>query len=325
VSQQAEHHSGLVGRVRRLWRSGGGLSAQAEQLVARHWSKMATEGAQVTSWTESPLVVTNINRLVSGDVGTGWLKHACETYLLKDGRGVERGLSIGCGTGALERQARTMGACQVMDAYDLAPGAVEEARRQAEQEGIDGISYEVRNLEALDLPRHHYDVVFASSSIHHIRSLEHLFDQIRRTLRPGGVFVMLEYVGPSQFQFTPKAVRIINEILAVLPPRFRRMASRPGEEKTEFRVSPIEYMNATDPSEAVRSAEILPLLQRRFSILEKRDFGGTINHMLLQDIIQNFDDGTPEGEGMLALLLYFEMLLIEERVLDSDFCFVVAA
>ncbi len=46
--------------------------------------------------------------------------------------------------------------------------------------------------------------------------------------------------------------------------------------------------------------------------------------MLLDDIIHNFDNGTPEGAGMLALLLYFEDLLIKEGVLDSDFCFVVA-
>ena len=325
MSQQAEHLRALWGRVRNRWPSRTSVSPQAEQLVAEHWGKMAKESPKLYSWTESPLVLAHIARLISGDPETGWLKYACEKYLLKDGKGVERGISIGCGSGALERQARTMGACRAMDAYDLAPGAIEEAIRLALKEGIDGIHYQVKSLDELDLPKRHYDVAFASSSIHHIRNLENLFKQVKESLKPGGVFIMLEYVGPSQFQFTPKAVQIINEILAILAPKFRQRSSQPTEQKTEFRVSPIEYMNATDPSEAVRSAEILPLLQKRFSILEKRDFGGTINHMLLQDIIHNFDNGTREGEGMLALLLYLENLLIRERVIDSDFCLVVAS
>jgi len=118
-------------------------------------------------------------------------------------------------------------------------------------------------------------------------------------------------------------VHIINEVLAILSTRFRYRSSNLGEEKTLFQVSPIEYMDATDPSEAVRSAEILPLLQKKFTIIEKKDFGGTINHMLLQDIIHNFDN-TPEGICVLTLLLYLEDLLIRERVIESDFCFVVA-
>ncbi len=300
-------------------------SQPAEQLVAQHWGRMAKEAPKLYSWTESPIVLSQINRLISGDPETGWLKYACEKYLLDNGKGVERGLSIGCGSGALERQARTMGACQIMDAYDLAPEAIEEARGLAVKEGIDGINYQARNLEDLDLPKRYYDVVFASSSIHHIKNLEGLFRQVKKGIKPGGMFIMLEYVGPSQFQFTPKAVQIINEILALLPPQYRVRSSQPAEQKTEFRVSPIEYMNATDPSEAVRAAEILPLLQRWFSIIEKRDFGGTINHMLLQDIIHNFDDGTPEGAGMLALLLFLENLLIQEKVIESDFSFIVAA
>jgi len=300
-------------------------SRPEEQLVAHHWGKMAKEGPKLYSWTDSPLVLAHISRLISGDPDTGWVNYAHRKYLWNNGKGVERGLSIGCGAGIVERQLRTLGACRIIDAYDVAPAAIEEAKRLASAEGFDGINYQARNLEELDLPKCYYDVVFASSSIHHIKNLEGLFKQVKKGLKLGGMFIMLEYVGPSQFQFTPKAVQIINEILAILPPQFRARSSQSTEQKRDFRVSSIDHMNATDPSEAVRSAEILPLLRGWFSIIEKKDFGGTINHMLLQDIIHNFDNGTPEGEGMLALLLYLENLLIREKVIDSDFCFVVAA
>src|SRR5262249_5808123 len=163
------------------------MSQQAEEAVARHWSEMAKEDP-FSHWTDSQVVRDHICRLISGDPGQGWFEYACRKYVMKDGRGVERGLSLGCGDGTLEREARRLGACRQMDAYDIAPGAVEGARRKAAREGIDGIHYQVADLEAIDLPRGRYDVVFASASVHHIRDLERLFEQVAATLKPGGVF-----------------------------------------------------------------------------------------------------------------------------------------
>ena len=57
---------------------------------------------------------------------------------------------------------------------------------------------------------------------------------------------------------------------------------------------------------------------------DQEDYGGTILHMLLQDIVHNFEDGSRERAGLLNLLLWFEALLIREGVIASDFCLVVA-
>ena len=286
---------------------------------------MARQAQGLYSWTDSPAVLRHIHRLISGDPDVGWLEYACRKYLLRDGKGVGRALSIGCGGGALERQVRQMGACELVDAIDLAPEAIEGARKQAAREGISGISYAVSNLDELRLPQAIYDVVFASSSVHHVRDLEGLFASVKASLKPDGILIMLEYVGPSQFQFTPRAVRIINDILKILPPAYTQRSSDPSASKTEFTVPSIEQMNRDDPSEAIRSQDILPLLNETFAIVEKKDYGGTIHHMLLQDIIHNFENGTVEGMAMLRLLLYLETLLIREKVLESDFCFVVAS
>ena len=48
-------------------------------------------------------------------------------------------------------------------------------------------------------------------------------------------------------------------------------------------------MIAADPSEAVRSAEIVPLLSQYFDILEVRELGGALPHLGLADIAQNFN------------------------------------
>lgn len=294
-------------------------------VAAELWGKIAQQpGARPTSWTDSPLVKAHVNRAISGDPKIGWLAYAMRTYLLNRG-GVERGLSLGCGSGAVERFARKKGACKFLDAYDFAPAAIEEAKALAAAEGMDGIQYHVGDLNVVDLPANHYDVVFASSAIHHVEKLERLFEQLAGCLRLGGLLIMIEYVGPTRLQFTPTVVGIMNALLQSLPENFRRLGSRPGELKQRIAVTPVEQLIAIDPSESIRSADILPVAQRYFEFIERKNFGGTIAHMLLQDIVQNFDAAGDAGAAMIDLIMNFERGLIHEGVIESDFAFVVAS
>ena len=57
-----------------------------------------------------------------------------------------------------------------------------------------------------------------------------------------------------------------------------------------MRASPEEVFQQNDPSEAIRSEEIVPTLLRYFDILEFRPYGGAIQHMLLSGITGNFDE-----------------------------------
>ena len=73
-------------------------------LVKKHWNKMAREKKALFHWTDSSIVMENINRCISNDPNVGWLQYACQKYLIKNGKGVLKGLSIGCGSDNLERQ-----------------------------------------------------------------------------------------------------------------------------------------------------------------------------------------------------------------------------
>ncbi len=300
------------------------MTENYEKLVSEHWSEMATKNTIPYHWSDSEIVLEHINKCISGDPKIGWFQHACEKYLTKDTSKNKYGLSIGCGSGTLERQCRKMGFCDAMDGIDLAAGAIEEAKKLAKEEKITGINYQVQNIEKIDLPTNKYDVVFASSAIHHVKNLESLFEKIKTSLKPGCFFIMLEYVGPSQFQFSQKAVDIINEILAILPQFYKKLSSNPAKTKELFTIVSRDYMNANDPSEAIRSDEITPILSKYFTIVEKKDYGGTILHMLLQDIVSNFLDASYKDKTILRLLILFENILIKEKVLNSDFCFIVA-
>jgi 2-polyprenyl-3-methyl-5-hydroxy-6-metoxy-1,4-benzoquinol methylase len=294
-----------------------------EELVSDHWSIMAKKEPTLFHWTDSSIVMEHINKCVSGHSEIGWLQYACEKYL-KHTSGAKHCLSLGCGSGALERQVRRMGACETIDAVDIAKGAIEEAMRLAQEENITGINYRLENIENIRLPVNRYDAVFSSSAVHHIKNLEMLFEQVRAALKRDGFFIMAEYVGPSQSQFTDKVVDIINEILQTLPSTYKKLSSDPNRTKQFFVRVTREYTNANDPSEAVRSDEIIPILASYFKILERRDYGGAILHMLLQDIIANFDHDDERDRTILKLLIQLEATLIREKALASDFCFLVA-
>ena len=269
-----------------------------------------------------PLVRARINRLISGDV---WQDAYGRLGACLHERGepipVARAMSLGCGFGGLERDLARRGMVRQMDAYDLAEGAIAEARRLAAEASLEGVSYHVADLDTQDFPEARYDVVFAHSSVHHVERLEDLFARVHRTLRPGGLFHLNEYVGPTRFQWTGDQLRLINTYLGTLPDRLRRT---PNGRKPDVVRPTIEQMLAMDPSEAVRSADIRQVLGAHFTIIEERPYGGTLLHMGLAEIAQNFDESNPQDVAHLQRFFNLEDEMIGSGVIGSDFTVLTA-
>ncbi|MCB0254105.1 MAG: class I SAM-dependent methyltransferase [Anaerolineae bacterium] len=306
---------------------------------------------------------------MSGNADADWVDHALSTHLA-DRLPLSRCLSLGCGKGRLERQLASLKAFVACDAYDIAEGSIEQARQAADAAGH-RIRYSVGDLNSIQLGRASYDAVWAAGSVHHVANLEHLFGQVVDALKPGGLFFLNEYVGPSRFQFPPAQRQAIQACLDTLPPAYREITpaviqakpstknqllpTRPlqrvldkardgdlfpaiarrlrlmraartgsGLEKSTANLPTARSVIAVDPSEAVRSAEIVPLLRQHFDILEYKPLGGTILQFLLADIAGNFQrDET--GPRLLEMLFTIEDTLIDAGHLDSDFAYIVAA
>ena len=139
------------------------------------WSVDAEKRAAVQGWywMAHPMVRARINTLIAGDPD-------CDAYGRLERLYRERGwrlpigdaISLGCGFGNLERDLVGRGLVQNIDAYDLAEGAIEQARRLASTAGLQGIRYHVADLDALSLPAGSVDAVFAHQSVHHVERLE---------------------------------------------------------------------------------------------------------------------------------------------------------
>lgn len=277
------------------------------------------------SWLDSSLVRTHaIKKLPAGQ------KNYCVNEWLiwvKDSQipfPLERGLSIGCGDGSLERHAIKLHICSEIDACDISPVSIEKATQLAEKDHLsDSIHYFVCDMNTYVLESHKYDIIFCGSSLHHIKNLEHAIAQIKDALKPDGLLILNEFVGPSQFQWTDKQLKIMNELLDIIPMRLR-VDTTTGNLKTTISRPSLDHMNKNDPSEAIRSQEINHLIEQNFTVIDRIDFGGTLLHMLLHSIVDNFNASNDDDIAILRLLGYIEQILIEESVITSDFAFIIA-
>jgi len=272
-------------------------------------------------WTQNAAVQKRINRLVSGDAAIDRFQYFIQKYVRR--RPVERALTVGCGHGELERGLAKYNLARVHEGIDVSEGAVAEATKLAEGSAIK-LLYTVADLNSIALPRFHYDIVFGVMSIHHVAALEHLFQQVADSLKPGGYFFLDEYIGPDQFQWRDAQLDAINDQILLMPDRFKQCVEDRNIVKGEVVRWTIEEMNRADPSEAIRSADILPLLSRFFEVLEVKGYGGAILHPLLEHIAGNFSEGDPEAIYYLQVLFELEDELLQSGKIRHDFAVVIA-
>jgi len=217
----------------------------------------------------------------------------------------QHALEIGCGGGDLAFGLIEAGACERIDAFDIAEGAIAAAQVKVRDLGLRTLRFHLLDGNTWLMSRNQYDFVYASHALHHIENLEHLFAQVALTLRPGGVLFASDYIGPSRMQYTDAHLAAMNAALATLPDAKR--LDRFGVLKTTIQRRPIELYLQHDPSEAARSAEIIPVMRRFFDV-EIVPMGMSLTFEVLLDIAHNFD---PDDDGDNALI--DELMRLEQQ------------
>ena len=302
----------------------------SREKVAAHWGDhdFTDELARI-HWMGSPVVRAYLNQRVSGCYDEDWLTWAWRRHVVpRLGSRRREGLRVlvlGCGEGWLERVIAGRPEVARIDACDVSEGAVAGAEAQARRAGLAGkIRYHVVDLDHEPPPGGTYDLAIAHSVLHHVERLEYAFPELARALRPGGLLIVNEYVGPSRFQFSGEQMTAINDVLARLPRRLR-LSSMMGGAPFPHKELPTEAeMIAVDPSESVRSAELPALLRTWFNVVEEVPYGGTVLQHLLYDVVQNFDPADLRDARLLGVICLIEAALLETGELPSDYLVAVA-
>lgn len=107
-------------------------------------------------------------------------------------------LEVGCGTGEATRVAAARAARVV--ALDLSPEMVRMARSRSA--GLPNVAYHVADATTWDYPEAGFDAVISIATLHHL-PLETTIAAWARTLRPGGVLLILDLLDRSSPRYLP--------------------------------------------------------------------------------------------------------------------------
>ena len=221
-------------------------------VAAKHWDVRAVQMREGRDhWEGHPLVQAAMAGYRDGADLLGFLVNQLPPA-------PQRGVSLGVGTAASELALLERGAIGKLDLYDAAGALIASGRETAAEAGLSGRAlFHVGDLNELELEPGAFDVVIWLSALHHVSALEHALEQCYRALRPGGLFFAHEYVGPNRFAFPAEHVDLARTIYRTLDPSL--CSSWPALPVPD----PVEVASV-DPTESVRSEEIIDAVRHRF-------------------------------------------------------------
>lgn len=230
-------------------------------------------GAVGTQWA---------NTTYTGDPARSWLDDLIARGPFRDAA------LLGCDEDGHDVEWLRQGGSERLDVYDLSPHAIRKVRAR-----LGPLAKRVRfvqvDLNFAELPAERYDVIWSSGCLHHLVNLEHLYAQVERALRPGGLFGLHDYVGERRMRYTPQRLARVNALLREVPERFRlggiTAIAAPADD-------------ALSPFCGVRSDDVLPLAAARFARVHEARFGALFPLPFTLD----FDAIAREDPALLARL-----------------------
>lgn len=290
------------------------LSWNAQDRTRSAFDDVALEAA---NWWTIPLVRARWNRLVTGNPNLAYEPYFMQKYL--SGKEGLRLLSLGSGICSHELKFADSPHFEEVTCVDIAGNLLRKAAEKAAQSGLSNIHFQEVDLYQMNIPPASYDIVFFHASLHHFEAVERLLtEKVWPALKPQGLLVINEYVGPNRLQYPRQQIKAINKAIQLIPKEYR-LRFKTQIEKKKVHGPGLWRMILADPSECVDSASILPAVHRHFKILEEKPYGGNILMLALKDIAHHFLQPDEEAQGVLHKLFRAEDQYLEQH--KSDFIF----
>ena len=242
-------------------------------------------------WNDLEIVVKYKNKLATGNENVSWIGDILTRF--KEYLPFDDVLIVGCGNGWLERQLYDLGIGKHFDAFDMSEKYINEAKELKQSRAIDYFLDDINSMSKIEDEK--YDAVFNFAVLHHVTEVDNALKKLARCLKTNGLMFNEEYVGPARNQYSDQHLKHMLEVMSDLPEKFRT--------KVKFLRPPLENFRV-EPSEAIHSDLILPLIPKYFDIVYQRNLNGGVAYQLLHNNIQEFeDDSNTESVKWLEYLL----------------------
>jgi 2-polyprenyl-3-methyl-5-hydroxy-6-metoxy-1,4-benzoquinol methylase len=263
-----------------------------------------------------PEITDKWNEIISGNSRVIYEDYVYEKYL-KGKTGLKL-LSVGCGEGFHDRNFAKYDCFESILGLDYSPESIRIAQENA-KEGNLNINYICGDFYQKDF-NEKYDVILFSSSLHHFDKIDFfLKNTIKPLLKDDGILVVFEFVGPNRLQWRENQLNKANELLRQIPNRYKVFYDGQTIKKKVYKPGYLRML-MVDPSEAIDSEAIVPALKKHFKIIEEKNLGWNILHILLKGIAHNFLNEEEETKKLINELIEYEYEFVHE-VKSSDAIF----
>ena len=292
--------------------------------AAEHWNRWQkardTIQSQYIDWGDHPTIAARIQTELFGSPTVTVFDYLKSEYPEFATASV---LSLCAGDGSFEKLLLLHGIFGSITGMDIAAERV-AAGNNAADAFAGRLRFAVGDVNSGEFGDAQYDVVFAKAALHHVEQLEKMFAGAQRCLKPGGKLVTIDFFGPTRFQWTDAQLAAVNHFIdTTIPDDLLRRAD--GSLQKHITRPTIAEMIAMDPSEAVRSSEVRSLLDKHFTVEKELAVGGTLLNLVFGEaIINNFDVDNARHVQIINAAFDYERELMNERVIGSDFRFIVA-
>lgn len=279
----------------------------------------ASKNLEWVDWGDHPTILKLIYQSLFGSSEKTVFHYLLENY---PNFANSTALSLCSGNGDFERLLIEHGVFNHITGFDVADERVRTANAK-HRDLAEKMSFCAGDVNTGNFGHQLYDVVFAKAALHHVNNLEMLFKGIKQCLKSNGYLVTIDFFGPTRFQWPDKQLKYARQMLARIPPELRTKSD--GTLIDSINRPTIDQMIAMDPSEAVRSEDIIDFIKNNFETIKIFDIGGTLlNLVFTQEIINNFRPDNPQHVEILSDAYFWEQELIASNEISSDFKFIIA-
>ena len=206
-----------------------------------------------------------LERIMRGNVRTFIIQKASEVK--------GKALDLGCGVGwlSLELARNSMH----VDAVDISRKRIEVAKNYLtiapEKENLGNINYMVADLNRIVLEPNAYDAVVVWDTLHHIPAIERLLIGVKKALKPGGNFLVLDHIGCT------RRGNLMSRLFLFLLPTKDSYSVKLGSLLKSIREAPKKEacagaanVDGQSPFEDITGVEMIQLIRKHFGIKKIR-------------------------------------------------------
>ncbi len=256
-----------------------------------------SETKKPSSWWDSLVVAAECEALITGDPKISFYEFLKKQYMIGS---LKRGLGICNRLRGIEVNYVINSICKPFDVID---NEDEIARLTAGE---------------WNFKEKYYELFLCVDLLHRMKDIDLFLKHVDGALGDKGYIIAMEYVGPVNFQWSDKEIKIADMIYAAI-------GSRDGSDDSGGIMKSAALSRAgKNMTGGVSSEEVIPMIGKHFDVLSIRYIGGPLFDLLLDRVIESLDPDDKKDSALIRTIIRFEQALIGEGVLGNNYAVIIA-